>query len=55
MAKTGHPGGRQSLENTRHHGDIHAKPPSSDNAKSKSIIANASVRKGSPNTNRHVG
>jgi hypothetical protein len=53
MAQTGRPGGRQSLENKRVQGDIHAGVPSVGNAKSISMAANTAQIKGTPNTNRH--
>lgn len=57
MAKTGQPGGRDALENTRLQGDIHSKPPEVGNAKSQSMEANVAkhVVSGAPNTNRKRG
>lgn len=52
MAKTGHPGGRQGLENTRMHGPIHAKPPAHDDNPPSSTEANASKQPGSISSNR---
>jgi hypothetical protein len=49
MAKSGYPGGRQSLENTRVKGPIHQRPPESGNAKSKSPQENKP--QGRPNRN----
>lgn len=52
MARTGQPGGRQTLENTRVQGPIHEKPPSVETAPQIDDIRNASVLRGTPNTNR---
>lgn len=52
MAKTGQVGGRQSLENTRVLGPIHAKPPEHDLNPPSSIEANASKQSGSISNNR---